>query len=116
MKQALFVRRSASAAVLLLSIAFSRSKAQQVTSGDLAGLVVGDDDKPVTGATTSATQLSTVEVCVSPTEIDSRSTEIAQTIRIDDVKLVPMGRTATDLVALVPGATKDFVYGGASYA
>ncbi len=180
MKQTLFVRRSASAVVLLLSLAFSRGHAQQISSGDLAGVVVGDGAKPVAGATlhivrldgtnasdvtsdaagkfvvrgvspglyrltarrlgyreaqltsfrivagqtatvrviltASATQLSTVEVRVGPTEIDSRSTEIAQQIRIDDVKLVPMGRTATDLVALVPGATKDFVYGGAGAA
>ncbi|MEO5904585.1 MAG: carboxypeptidase regulatory-like domain-containing protein [Gemmatimonadaceae bacterium] len=180
MKRALLVRRTASAAVLLLSLAFSRGQAQQASSGDLAGLVVGDGDKPVAGATVhivrldgttasdvtsdtagkfvlrgivpglykltarrlgfreaqltslrivagqtanvrvalteSATQLSTVEVRVGPTEIDSRSTEIAQQIRVDDVKLVPMGRAATDLVALVPGATKDFVYGGAGAA
>ncbi|MEP6507639.1 MAG: carboxypeptidase regulatory-like domain-containing protein [Gemmatimonadales bacterium] len=177
MNQALSVRRSTSVAALLLLLAFSGAQAQQSSSGDLAGIVVGDSDKPVAGATLhiarlgganaadvtsdaagkfvvrgvppglyrltarrlgfreaqltsfrivagqtanvrvtltqSATQLSTVEVRVGPTEINSRSTELAQQIRIDDVKLVPMGRTATDLVALVPGATKDFVYGGA---
>ncbi|MEO7368825.1 MAG: carboxypeptidase regulatory-like domain-containing protein [Gemmatimonadaceae bacterium] len=180
MRQALSVRRSASAVALLLALAFSRAPAQQSASGDLTGLVVGNGEKPVRGATVhivrldgfhatdvisdssgifvvrgvapglyrltarrlgfraaqltsfrvvagqtasvrvvltaSATQLSTVEVRVGPTEIDSRSTEIAQQIRVDDVKLVPMGRTATDLVALVPGATRDFVYGGAGAA
>ena len=180
MKQVLLVRRSVFAALLLVSLSFSRVQAQQSASGDLAGLVVGDGDKPVAGATVhivrldgsnasdvvsdaagkfavrgvapglyrltarrlgfreaqltsfrvvagqtanvrvaltaSATQLSTVEVRVGPTEIDARSTEIAQTIRVDDVKLVPMGRTATDLIALVPGVTKEFVYGGAGAA
>lgn len=180
MRQALLVHRSASAAALLLALAFSRAQAQKSSSGDLTGLVVGDGEKRVPGATVhivrldgfnatdvisdssgifvvrgvapglyrltarrlgfraaqltsfrvvagqtasvrvvltaSATQLSTVEVRVGPTEIDSRSTEIAQQIRVDDVKLVPMGRTATDLVALVPGATRDFVYGGAGAA
>jgi hypothetical protein len=66
--------------------------------------------------TASATQLSTVEVRESATDIDSRSTELAQHIRVDDVKLVPMGRNATDLVALVPGTTKSFVWGGAGAA
>lgn len=177
MKRAMLVLRSASAAALLLSLAFSGAEAQQAPSGDLAGVVVRDGDTPVAGATLhivrldganaadvtsdaagrfvvrgvspglyrltarrlgfreaqltsfrivpgqtanvrvtlteSATQLSTVEVRVGPTGIESRSTEIAQQIRVDDVKLVPLGRRATDLVALVPGATGDFVYGGA---
>jgi hypothetical protein len=63
--------------------------------------------------TTSPTQLSTVEVRVSPTSIDASTTELAQKITIADVALVPTGREATSLVDLVPGAKKGFVWGGA---
>ncbi len=179
MKQALFVRRSASSAFLLLAFLSKEGASQQSVSGSIDGFVLSDG-KPVAGAsvhitrldgtspfdatsdpaghfaigsvppglyrltskrlgfreaqlpsfriipgqtasvrvalTASATQLSTVEIRESPTDIDSRSTELAQKIRVDDVKLVPMGRTATDLVALVPGTAKAFVWGGAGAA
>jgi hypothetical protein len=66
--------------------------------------------------TASATQLSTVEVRETATSIDSRTTELSQRIRVDDVKLVPMGRTASGLMELVPGITNGFVWGGAGQA
>ena len=66
--------------------------------------------------TSSPTQLSTVEVRVSPTSIDASTTELAQRIEIADVALVPMGRDASSLVDLVPGAKKGFVWGGAGDA
>jgi len=179
MKHALFVRKSASVAALLLTLVSRQGTAQRSVSGSVDGTVVSDG-KAVAGAsiqivrldganpsdvtsdaagrfvirsvppglyrltarrlgfreaqlpsfriiagqtaivrvalTASATQLSTVEIRESATEIDSRSTELAQLIRVDDVKLVPMGRTATDLVALVPGTAKAFVWGGAGAA
>ena len=141
MKHALFVRRFAFAAVLLVLIASTRGVAQQSTSGDLAGVVLSDADKAVAGVaihvvrldgtnpldatsdatglvtirgvppglyrltarrlgfkeaqlpslrvvagktsirvtlTASATQLSTIEVRESATDIDSRSTELVE--------------------------------------
>ena len=66
--------------------------------------------------TASATQLSTVEVRETATSIDSRTTELSQRIRVDDVKLVPMGRTAAGLIELVPGVSNGFVWGGAGQA
>lgn len=179
MKHTSLVRRSASAAVLLITLASTKTLAQQSSTGSVEGTVL-TDGKPVTGAsvhvvrldgdnpsdvitdaaghfiiravppglyrltakrlgfrvaqltsfrviagqtanvrvvlTASATQLSTVEIRGTATDIDSRSTELAEHIRVDDVKLVPMGRNATDLVALVPGTAKAFVWGGAGAA
>ncbi len=179
MEHTLFVRRSATAFVLLLSLKSTRALGQQTSTGNVDGTVLSDG-KPVAGAsvhivrldgdnpsdvtsdaaghfiiravppglyrltakrlgfrvaqlpsfrviagqtvdirvtlTASATQLSTVEVRESATDIDSRSTELGEHIRVEDVKLVPMGRNATDLVALVPGTTKAFVWGGAGAA
>ncbi len=66
--------------------------------------------------TASATQLSTVEVRETATSIDSRTTELSQRIRVEDVKLVPMGRTAAGLIELVPGVNNGFVWGGAGQA
>ena len=66
--------------------------------------------------TTSPTQLSTVEVRVSPTSIDASTTELTQKIDVAAVSLVPTGREATSLVDLVPGAKKGFVWGGAGDA
>jgi hypothetical protein len=64
----------------------------------------------------SPTQLSTVEVMVTPTSIDASTTELTKRLTVEDVKLVPMGRDATSLISLVPGATKGFVWGGAGDA
>ncbi len=64
----------------------------------------------------SPTQLSTVEIRVTPTSIDASTTELAQRIAIADVALVPMGRDATSLVDLVPGSKKGHVWGGAGDA
>ncbi|HUR92135.1 MAG TPA: carboxypeptidase regulatory-like domain-containing protein [Gemmatimonadaceae bacterium] len=59
----------------------------------------------------SATQLSTVRVIASPTDIDATSAEMTRQIAVEDVKLIPMGRDAASLVELVPGARKGFVWG-----
>jgi hypothetical protein len=66
--------------------------------------------------TASPTQLSTVEVRATPTSIDATTTEVARRIEVADVKLIPMGREASALINLVPGATKGFVWGGAADA
>ncbi|MEO8576608.1 MAG: carboxypeptidase regulatory-like domain-containing protein [Gemmatimonadales bacterium] len=65
---------------------------------------------------TSATQLSTVIVTVSPTAIDPTTADIARRIEIADVKLVPMSRDAAGVVDLLPGARKGFLWGGAGSA
>ncbi len=62
--------------------------------------------------TGSATQLSTVEVRVSPTAIDATTSELARRIEVANVSLVPMARDANALVELVPGASRGFVWGG----
>ncbi len=62
---------------------------------------------------TSATQLSTVTVTVSPTSIDPTKSDIERRILIDDVKLVPLSRDAAGVVDLLPGARKGFLWGGA---
>ena len=66
--------------------------------------------------TASPTQLSTVTVRTSATSIDASTTELARRIEVEDVKMVPMGREAVDLLSLVPGARKGFVWGGAGDA
>jgi hypothetical protein len=66
--------------------------------------------------TSSPTQLSTVEVRVSPTSIDASTTELAQKITVAQVALIPTGREASSLVDLVPGSRKGFVWGGAGDA
>jgi hypothetical protein len=64
----------------------------------------------------SPTELSTVEVKVTPTSIDATTSELARRLTVAEVKLVPLGREANDLIELVPGASKGFVWGGASDA
>ncbi len=66
--------------------------------------------------TASPTQLSTVTVRTTATSIDASTTELAHRLEVEDVKMIPMGRDATDLVDLVPGARKGFVWGGAGDA
>ena len=79
-------------------------------------IVAGQTTQIRVSLTASPTQLSTVEVRVSPTSIDASTSELARTLRVDDVKLVPSGRDATSLIELVPGASRGFVWGGASDA
>jgi len=61
--------------------------------------------------TASPTRLSTVTVRATATTIDVSSPEFVGRIALNDVKLLPMGRDATSLVDLVPGAHKGFVWG-----
>ncbi|MGI9043478.1 MAG: TonB-dependent receptor [Gemmatimonadaceae bacterium] len=66
--------------------------------------------------TASPTQLSTVEIRVTPTSINAETTEIARRIEVADVGMVPMGRDASSLVDLVPGSKRGFIWGGAGDA
>jgi len=75
-------------------------------------VVAGQTTELRVSLTASPTQLSTVEVRVTPTSIDASTTELARTIQVKNVELVPMGRDAASLVDLVPGASRGFVWGG----
>lgn len=66
--------------------------------------------------TASPTQLSTVEVRVTPTTIDATTTELTHKLTVADVALIPVGRDAASLVELVPGASRGFIWGGAGDA
>jgi hypothetical protein len=79
-------------------------------------IVAGQTAEIRVALTTSPTQLSSVEVRVSPTSIDASTSELARRIGVEDVGLVPAGRDANSLIELVPGATKGFVWGGAGDA
>lgn len=63
--------------------------------------------------TRAARQLSTIQVVSSPTAIDVGTPEL--TMRIDRTwsALLPSAREASSLIALVPGARKDQLWGGA---
>ncbi|MEX2154467.1 MAG: TonB-dependent receptor [Gemmatimonadaceae bacterium] len=58
-------------------------------------------------------QLSTIQVVTSPTSIDASTPELS--VRLDRyvTELLPSARTASSLIALVPGARKDQLWGGA---
>lgn len=79
-------------------------------------IVAGQTTEVRVSLTASPTQLSTVEVRVSPTSIDASTSELARRVTVKDVALVPAGRDAHSLIELVPGATKGFVWGGAGDA
>lgn len=66
--------------------------------------------------TASPTQLSTVEVRVTPTTIDATTSELSRRIDVANVALVPMSRDANGLIDLIPGASRGFVWGSASDA
>ncbi len=63
--------------------------------------------------TQAASQLSTIQVIASPTSVDATTPEL--TTRLDQTftALLPSARDASGLIALVPGARKDQLWGGA---
>jgi hypothetical protein len=58
-------------------------------------------------------QLSTIHVVTSPTSIDASTPEL--TVRLDRTatELLPSARDASSLIALIPGARKEQLWGGA---
>jgi hypothetical protein len=66
--------------------------------------------------TASPTLLSSVTVIVSPTAIDATTPELARRIEVAAVTRLPVGRDATSLVELVPGARRGLIWGGGSDA
>jgi len=63
--------------------------------------------------TQAATQLSTIEVVTSPTAIDATTPELSLRLDRKFTELLPSARDASSLIALVPGARKDQLWGGA---
>jgi hypothetical protein len=79
-------------------------------------IIAGQTTEVRVTLTASPTQLSTVEIRVTPTMIDATTTELTRKITVADVALVPLGRDAASLVELVPGASRGFIWGGAGDA
>src|SRR5258707_1161221 len=61
-------------------------------------------------------RLSTIEVVSSPTSIDVSTTALATRLERQITELLPTARDASSLIALVPGARKDQLWGGAAGA
>src|SRR5215207_6297179 len=74
-------------------------------------VVAGQTTELRVSLTASPTQLSTVEVRVTPTSIDASTTELARTIQVKNVELFPKGRNAESLVDRVPDGSRGFVWG-----
>ena len=75
-------------------------------------IIAGQTTEVRVTLTASPTQLSTVEVRVTPTTIDATTTELTRKLTVADVALVPIGRDAASLVELVPEQARDS-YGAA---
>src|SRR5688572_18840481 len=58
-------------------------------------------------------QLSTIQVITSPTSVDAGTPELTISLNRQFTELLPSARTASSLIALVPGARKDQLWGGA---
>lgn len=58
-------------------------------------------------------QLSTIQVVMSPTTVNAGTAELSTQLNRTFVTLLPSGRDASSLLALVPGARKDQLWGGA---
>lgn len=63
--------------------------------------------------TQAARQLSTIEVVTSPTQVDVSRPELTVSINRSFSALLPSAREASSLIAVVPGARKDQLWGGA---
>jgi hypothetical protein len=58
-------------------------------------------------------QLSTIHVVTSPVQIDATTPELTMRLDREFTELLPSARNASSLIALVPGARKDQLWGGA---
>src|SRR6185503_1398208 len=58
-------------------------------------------------------QLSTIQVVTSPTSIDASTPELTTRLDRQFTELLPSARDASSLIALIPGARKDQLWGGA---
>ncbi|HEU4994386.1 MAG TPA: TonB-dependent receptor [Gemmatimonadaceae bacterium] len=80
-----------------------------------AGVRVGEDQTvSVSVALTQATQqLSTITVISTPTSIDASTPELSLRLDREFTALLPSARDASSLIALVPGARTNQLWGGA---
>jgi hypothetical protein len=58
-------------------------------------------------------QLSTIHVVTSPVQIDATTPELTMRLDREFTELLPSARDASSLIALVPGARKEQLWGGA---
>jgi hypothetical protein len=58
-------------------------------------------------------QLSTIQVVTSPVQIDATTPALTMRLDREFTELLPSARDASSLIALVPGARKDQLWGGA---
>jgi hypothetical protein len=64
--------------------------------------------------TRGARLLSTIRVVSSPTSIDPSTVALTTRLERDVMEVLPTARDASSLIALVPGARKDQLWGGAA--
>ena len=57
--------------------------------------------------------LSTIEIVSSPTSIDASTAALSTRLEREITELLPTARDASSLIALVPGARRDQLWGGA---
>ena len=84
-------------------------------SAELAGVRVaaGQTLNVSVTLTQAPRQLSTIDVVTSPTSVDASTTELTMRFDRTFTELLPSARTSSSLIALVPGARKDQLWGGA---
>ena len=80
----------------------------------LPGIRVAEDQalRLTVTMTSAPRQLSTIRIAASPTFIDASTPELSVRLDREATALLPTPRTATSLIALVPGARKDQLWGG----
>jgi len=84
-------------------------------SAELPGIRVVDGQVRTLSVTLTQapTQLSTIHVVMSPTSVNAATPEFATRLDQAFTALLPSARDASSLIALVPGARKDQLWGGA---
>ena len=84
-------------------------------SAELPGVRVADGQTVTLNVslTQAPRQLSTIQVVTSPTSIDATTPELTMRLDRTYTALLPSAREASSLIALVPGARKDQLWGGA---
>src|SRR5439155_2164297 len=67
----------------------------------------------IVALTQAPRQLSTIQVVTSPTSVDASTPELTQRFEREVTQLLPSARDASSLIALVPGARTEQLWGGA---
>ena len=84
-------------------------------NAELPGVRVADGQTRTLSVTLTQapTQLSTIHVVTSPTSVDATTPELTTRLDRTFTALLPSARDASSLIALVPGARKGQLWGGA---